>query len=308
MNQREELESLLTSIRAAPAMPEGSTLADRRKAVDAMMATYQIAPDVSFQDETLGGCAAIRTTPANGNPDHMVLMLHGGGYIMGNPTGYRSLTSWIAHNSGASVITIDYRLAPEHPFPAALDDAFAAYSELLDRGCDPARLALCGDSAGGGLVLATLLAAREADFPMPVAAVLISPWADLELASAAIARNGPTEPILNNAALTDMANAYLGGSTSPRDPRVSPIHADLRGMPPILIEVGSRESLLDDALTLASRAAEADVRVQLEVRPQMFHGFHSRSGVLREAGDTLAAVGAFLRRRLEQGPSWECVE
>lgn len=308
MNQREELESLLTSIRAAPALPEGSTLAERRKAVDAMMAAFQIAPDVSFQDETLGGCAAIRTTSANGNPDHSVLMLHGGGYVMGNPAGYRSVSSWIARTSGASVITIDYRLAPEHPFPAALDDALAAYRELLDRGYDPARLALCGDSAGGGLVLATLVAAREAGLPMPVAAVLISPWTDLELASASIARNDHLEPTLNKAALNDMANAYLGGSISPRDPRVSPIHADLRGMPPILIEVGSHEILLDDALTLASRAAEADVRVRLEVRPQMFHGFHSRSGLLRESDDTMAAIGAFLRQRLEQGPSWECEE
>lgn len=306
MSQRQELESLLIAIRSAPAMPEGSTLVDIRRAVETMMSSYPIAPGVAFVDDTLGGCATIRASAEAGDPARNVLLLHGGGYVMGSPKAYRSLSSAIASASGASVYAIDYRLAPEHPFPAALDDAVAAYRELLERGCDPEKLAFCGDSAGGGLVVATLVAARDAGLPLPVAAVLISPWVDMEMSGASIARNGVAEPILTNAGLADMAKAYLGGVTPPRDPRVSPIYADLHGLPPLMIQVGSHESLLDDALTLARKAAEADVRVRLEVRPQMFHGFHSRSGALQEAVETIAAVGEFLRDRLERGRSWEC--
>lgn len=306
MNQREELEAVLNAIRSAPAMPPGSTLMDIRASVDKMMATYPITPGVTFADDELGGRATIRAHSDEGVAGRTVLMLHGGGYVVGSPPGYRSLASAIAKGSKADVYTIDYRLAPEHPFPAALDDAVAAYRELLDRGVDPEQLALCGDSAGGGLVVATLVAVRDAGLPMPIVGVLVAPWVDLELNSESLTRNGPNEPILTNAALQDMANAYLGGKVSPRDPRVSPIHADLRGLPPLMIQVGSHESLLDDALTMARRAVEADVRVRLEVRPRMFHGFQSRTRELSESVDTIATVGEYLDRSFARGRSWEC--
>ncbi|WIW89418.1 alpha/beta hydrolase [Sphingobium sp. V4] len=306
MHPRDELDTLLTAIRAAPAMPAGTTLLDKRGLVEAMMDTYPIAADLAFEETTLGGRPCIRTWAPGSVRSRTVLLLHGGGYTMCSAKGYRALAGEIARASRATVMILDYRLAPEHPFPAAVDDALAAYRELLANGTDPAQLALCGDSAGGGLVAATLVAARDAGLALPVAAAMISPWVDLAMSGDSVIRNGPHEPILTNASLNEMAAAYLGERTSPRTPLASPLYADLGGLPPLMIQVGSRETLLDDALAFTARAAAADVRVRLEVRPMMFHGFHSRGAVLAEAVDTITSVGAFLDARFDKGPAWEC--
>jgi len=234
--------------------------------------------------------------PPSAAPGRVVLYLHGGGYVIGSSRSHRHLAAAIAGAAGASALLLDYRLAPEHPFPAAVEDATAAYRWLLDQAIAPERIVIAGDSAGGGLTVATLLALREARVPLPAGGVCISPWVDLTCSGASYRTMAAADPIVRRAGVEEMARAYLG-ATPPRTPLASPLFADLRGLPPLLIHVGSDEVLLDDAVQLAERAKAAGVDATLEIYDRMIHVWHWFMPMLDEAQTAVEAIGRFVRSR-----------
>jgi phosphinothricin tripeptide acetyl hydrolase len=230
--------------------------------------------------------------------DAVLLYLHGGGYVIGSPRSHRHLAEALARSAELSCLLPEYRLAPEHPFPAAVDDALAAYRWLVeDKRIAPARIAVAGDSAGGGLTVATLVAIREAGLGLPGAAVAISPWTDLTCSAASYRSLAARDPLVSLPDISIMAGRYLGPA-DPRAPLASPLFADLRGLPALLIQVGSEEVLIDDASGLAERARAAGVDVTLEVWEQMIHVWHWFLPWLDEAGTAVEKIGGFLRSRL----------
>jgi len=235
-----------------------------------------------------------RGTPAG---DRVLLYFHGGGYQIGSPATLRRMVALLAADAQARVLSVDYRLAPEHPFPAAVDDAVAAYRWLLGGGTDPATVALAGDSSGGGLALATLVALRDAGEPMPAAAFAISPWTDLALTGESLRTRAAAEMMVRPDGMPETAALYLAGA-DPRHPHASPLYADLRGLPPLLIHVGDAEVVLDDSTRFAARAREAGVDVTLEVWDEMPHVWHAFAGLLPEADQAIARAGRWLRARL----------
>jgi len=267
-----------------------------RRGFEEMLTQFPPVPGVTFEEENLDGIPGIWCVPADAVKDRVLLYLHGGGYVLGSPTAYKQLASQIATRLKARVLVPDYRLAPEHPYPAALEDATKAYKWLLNQGAAKS-IALAGDSCGGGLTVATLVAARDAGLPTPVGAVLISPWADLGVTGESATTKTGEDTILSPDALRGMAGAYLG-STSPRDPGASPVYANLSGLPPLLIQAGSAEILLDDATRLAARAGAAGVKVRLDIWPHMFHVWPMYSPMLDEGGEALDDAAAFLKRLL----------
>jgi len=227
----------------------------------------------------------------------VVLYLHGGGYVIGSPRSHRHLAAAIAAAAGTSALLLEYRCAPESPFPAAVDDAVAAYRWLLDQGISAGGLVIAGDSAGGGLTVATLLALRDGGVPLPAAGVCISPWVDLTCSGASYSTKAASDPIVKKAGVEEMARAYLGMADR-RTPLASPLFADLRGLPPLLIQVGSEEVLLDDATQLAERARAAGVDTTLEVWDQMVHVWHWFLPLLDEAEEAIGTIGRFARARM----------
>ncbi len=230
--------------------------------------------------------------------DRHVLYLHGGGYRVGSTVSYRHLTWRLADAARARLLITNYRLAPEHPFPAALDDARAAYRWLLTRGARD--IVVMGDSAGGGLSLALLMKLRDEGLPLPAAAVALSPWTDLALTGASLARNAAADPMLNAGDLPQAAADYLAG-TDPRHPYVSPLYGDPAGLPPVLIQVGGDEILLDDAVRMADKLRAANPRSELQVWPLMPHVFQAYAPVMPEARRAIAEIGGFVRRVLGPG-------
>jgi len=235
-------------------------------------------------------------TPPGARADAVVLYLHGGGYVIGSPRSHRHLAAAIARAAGTRALLLDYRLAPEHPFPAALDDALAAYQWLLDRGVSPGRIVVAGDSAGGGLTVATLLALRDRGLPLPAGGVCISPWVDLTCSGASYATKAAVDPIVTRDGVDMMAHAYVGAGDR-KAPLVSPLYADLRGVPPLLVQVGSDEVLLDDALGLAARARAAGVDARVEEWPAMIHVWHWFLPMLDDAERAISVIGDFVRTR-----------
>jgi phosphinothricin tripeptide acetyl hydrolase len=224
----------------------------------------------------------------------VVLYLHGGGYVIGSPRSHRHLAAAIASAGAANALLLDYRLAPEHPFPAAVDDAVAAYRWLLDQGIAPRHVVIGGDSAGGGLTVATLLALRDASVPLPAGGVCISPWVDLTCSGESYRTKAEADPIVKRGPIEEMARAYLGDRDR-RAPLASPLFADLRGLPPLLIHVGSEEVLLDDAVQLSERARQAGVTATLEVWDEMIHVWHWFLPMLDEAQAAVDSIGRFVR-------------
>jgi epsilon-lactone hydrolase len=231
------------------------------------------------------------TTPAS-RPDRHVLFLHGGGYVTGSPLLYRHFTWRIATAIRAGVLAVDYRLAPEHPFPAALNDALAAYRWLVAGIAGPPRTAVMGDSAGGGLALALLLRLRDAGLELPAAAIALSPWTDLALTGASLSLNVKSDPMLNAADARLFADCYLAGA-DPRHPYASPLYGNPAGLPPTLIHVGGDEILRDDAVRMAETLRAAGCRVEIEVWHRMPHVWHLFAPVLPEAGQAIANIAAF---------------
>ena len=239
---------------------------------------------------------------ARGGPAGRVLMyLHGGGYQLGSPATLRHLIGLLSAGASARVLSVAYRLAPEHPFPAAVEDALAAYRWLLaGQGRNPRRIAIAGDSSGGGLALGTLVALRDAGEALPVAAAVISPWTDLALTGESLRTRAEAEVMVKPAGMAETVALYLNGA-DPRHPYASPLYADLRGLPPILIHVGDAEVILDDSTRFADRAKAAGVDVTLEVWDEMPHVWHAFAGLLPEADQAVAGLGAWLDRRYAAG-------
>jgi len=223
----------------------------------------------------------------------IVLYLHGGGYTLGSPKTHRALTSHLAATARCQVLVPDYRLAPEHPYPAALEDALAAYRALLDRYL-PGSIALAGDSAGGGLALCTAVALRDAGVPMPAALVLLSPWTDMSLSGSTIDSLDAVDPMLGRAWLQRAGDAYRG-NLAPTDPRVSPLNATFDGLPPMLVQVGSDEILLNDSQRLVEKAHAAGLRARLEVEAGYWHDFQVHAGVLDASDAAIRRIAGFLQ-------------
>jgi monoterpene epsilon-lactone hydrolase len=245
-----------------------------------------------------GGVDGEWISPANAPDDKAILYFHGGGFRIGSVSSHRDLIAQIALASGCRVLAINYRLAPEHRFPAALDDAIAAYGWMLHRGLKSANVAFAGDSAGGNLVLAAMLALRERQLALPVSAVLMSPWTDLAATGASYVSRAEADPIHQRPMILALAKNYLGGQGDPYNPLVSPLYADLGGLPPILIQVGDRETVLDDSVMFADMARAAGIDVTLEVWDGMIHVFQMFGAELPEAYQAIASIAGFLNRHL----------
>jgi epsilon-lactone hydrolase len=253
---------------------------------------------VTCERVAAGGVDGEWISPAIAPDDKAILYFHGGGFRLGSVASHRDLIAQIALASGCRVLAINYRLAPEHRFPAALDDSLAAYGWMLDRGLKPDSIAFAGDSAGGNLVLAAMLALRERALPLPVSAVLMSPWTDLAATGASYVSRAEADPIHQRAMILALAKNYLGRQGDPCDPLASPLYADLAGLPPLLIQVGDRETVLDDSVMFADKARAAGVDVQLEVWDGMIHVFQMFGTELAEAQRAIASIAQFLNRHL----------
>lgn len=224
-----------------------------------------------------------------------ILYLHGGGFVMGSVRTHRGIGSRIARSAAAKMLLIDYRLAPENRFPAAVNDTVHAYEWLLNQGYDPRKIVIAGDSAGGNLAMSALITLRDKGRPMPAAAVLISPWLDMEASGQSMRENALTDYLVRRDRLLEKASAYLG-DTNPRHPLASPIHADLRGMPPMMIHVSNTEALLDDSKKLEIKAQEDGVEVSLQVWANMLHAWHFFAPVLPEGRQAIRIIGQFIKK------------
>lgn len=289
--QRQDLDEIL---RHSP-LDVGGDVAEQRAIFHGMIAAIPLPDDVSAKQDELGGVPVVIVETPDLDPTAAILYFHGGAYALGSAPDSVGLAADVARRAGARAISVDYRLAPEHPFPAAVDDAVAAYRALLDQGVPSSRVAFVGESAGGGLVAAALIALKDAALPQPASATVFSPWTDLTVSGASATSKAAVDPALTPEALRTRARDYLGGHDATA-PLASPIYADLVGLPPLLIQVGSHEILLDDAVRLAARAAEQDVAVELQVWPEVPHVFQSFAAVLDDADQALNAAGAFIRR------------
>jgi len=254
-------------------------------------------PDgVTWDDVEVAGVPCRWAIPDGGADDRVLQYLHGGGYVVGSLDGYRKLTGHLAKTIGCRVLSVDYRLAPEHPHPAAIDDSTAVYRALLDDFA-PEHLAISGDSAGGGLTVATLVKLRDDAVALPAGAVPLSPWVDLEGTGDSMLSKADVDLLVGLDGLKQMADMFLGGH-DPRQPLASPLYADLTGLCPLYVQVGSDETLLDDATRLAARAAAAGVEVRLDSFPEMQHVFQMAVGNVPESDDAVARIGDWLRPRL----------
>ncbi len=271
------------------------SLAEQRARQEQTARFSRLPAGIRCQPVDLHGVPAEWIESAHPGPG-VILYLHGGAYALGSVNVHRELVARLASAAGIRALAINYRLAPEHPFPAALDDTLAAYQWLLDQGYAPDQIVLAGDSAGGGLALAALVALREAGQPLPAAAVCLSPWVDLALRGDSIHQNASRDPILDPHSLAKYAG-YYAGDLDPASPFVSPLYADLQGLPPLLIHVGANEILLDDATRLAERARQAGDEVSLETWEGMFHVFQIIP-FLPETRRSIAQLAEFVTAKL----------
>jgi epsilon-lactone hydrolase len=289
----EQLGKVIERIKSAPQNPN-APMAQRRAGMERI--SERVPADVICEKVKAGGVDAEWIAAPGANADRVILYLHGGGYVIGSINTHRAMVSRIARASNARALLIDYRLAPEHPFPAAVEDATAAYRWLLAQGYKPGKIVIAGDSAGGGLTIVLLLAIRDAGLPTPAGAVPISPWTDLEGTGESVRTRAARDVMVTIENLTSSAKQYYG-THDPKDPLVSPVHANFRGLPPMLIQVGDAEILLDDATRVATRAKAAGVEVELEVWDDMPHVWHVFAKLLPEGQQAIDKIGKFVIAR-----------
>lgn len=254
------------------------------------------AQGVDLEPLEASGIPAAWLLPRGADRDRVILYFHGGGYVIGSVGSHRNLVARIATAAQCSALSVGYRLAPEHPYPAALEDALASYRWLLEQGIEPWKIVFAGDSAGGGLALAAMLSLRDSGEPLPAGIMLLSPWVDLGMTGASVKKIGWRDPMLFAYVLRRWAKLYLGGRDY-REPLASPLYADLGGLPPLFIQVGSLELLLDDAMRLRAKAEEAGVEIELDSWGGMFHGWQELAPVLEEGNRAIDELGRFARAR-----------
>jgi epsilon-lactone hydrolase len=293
IEQRENLEAIL----GQSAFPDDTDVKEQRRALRELLSAQPLPADVTVTAAELGGVPTAEITVDGIEPRHIVLYFHGGVYVMGDAALAADLASQVGRRTDAKVISVDYRLAPEHPYPAAVDDALAAYEALLNNGNASSDIVLAGESAGGALAVATLVNARDHELPLPAAAFVMSPYADLTLAGTTMETKSEVDPLMSREALQPRVADYTAGQDAALG-LISPIFADLSGLPPLIIQAGSHEVLLDDAVRLARQAATADVEVTLDVTPRVPHVFQAYHPILDEAVAALDRAGQFLSAQL----------
>jgi epsilon-lactone hydrolase len=271
---------------------------ERRRRLDEVGAVWPVADDVEFTAVDVNGVPGEFSMVPGSDPSRVLMFFHGGGYCSGSIQSHRRLVTEAGRAARMRTLAVAYRLAPEHPFPAAYDDALTAWRFLRNRGIAAAHIAIGGDSAGAGLTLALISRLRDAHEELPACAWLISPWTELTMSGSTLVTKAAVDPLIHKEYLNELADAYLPNAIDRKDPRVSPLYADPRDFPPMLIQVGSDETLLDDATRLAARAGAANVAVTLEVWPHMIHAWPLWNAHLKDGGRALANAGAFMRAHL----------
>jgi acetyl esterase/lipase len=290
------LEGILAGRRAHPYHPD-KTIDELRSEHASNGAAVPLPEGATFEPVDANGVPAQWVQAGEIADDRWFLFIHGGGYYRGSATATNATAVRISAETKARVLSIDYRLAPEHPFPAAIDDTHTAYHWLLSTGAKPESTFVGGISAGGGLTLALLLRLRDAGEPLPAGAIPMSPWTDLTQSGDSFKRNAENDPIISKAYLDRMASLYLNGA-DPKTPYASPLHGDLKGLPPLLIQTGSAEALLDDSTEFARKASKSGVNVTYEVWPEMFHGWQQTAHLLDDGQLAIENLGAFCEQKL----------
>jgi monoterpene epsilon-lactone hydrolase len=300
IEQREKLDAILRQ----GGFPADSDVDEQRRLLRELLSAQPLPADVTVAEAALGGVRTAEITVDGIEPRHIVMYFHGGVYVLGDAFLAADLASQVGRRTSAKVISLDYRLAPEHPYPAAVDDALTAYEALLRNGTAASDIAFAGESAGGGLAIATLVDARDNGLPLPAAALLMSPYVDLTLAGATMETKRGADPLLSPEALRARVTDYTAGQ-DPGLGLISPLFAELSGLPPLMIQAGSHEVLLDDAIRLAGVAATADVEITLEITPGVPHVFQAYHPILNEAVGALDRAGLFLSAHLTGSPTLE---
>jgi acetyl esterase/lipase len=291
--QAENLDAILRQ----SAFPADLDVSELRRLLRELTSAQPLPADVTVTAAELGGVPTAEITVAGTEPRHVTLYFHGGVYVLGDAFQAAGLAAQVGRRTRARVISVDYRLAPEYPYPAAVDDALAAYQALLDNGTAPSDIAFAGESAGGGLAIATLVNARDHGLPMPAAAFVMSPYADLTLTGTTMDTKAAADPLLSRENLQARVPDYTAGHDAALG-LISPVFADLSDLPPLIIQAGTHEVLLDDAIRLARQAAVADVEVTLDITPRVPHVFQAYYPILDEAADALDRAGQLLSAHL----------
>ncbi len=291
--QRETLDAILRQT----AFSADSDVTEQRRLLKELLSSQPLPGDVTVTAATLGGVPTAEITVDGIEPRNAVLYFHGGVYVMGDAFLAADLASQVGRRTNARTISVDYRLAPEHPYPAAVDDALAAYEALLDDGVAPSDIVFAGESAGGGLAIATLVNARDHGLPLPATAFVMSPYVDLTLAGTTLASRRDVDPLLSREALQARVADYTAGQDAALG-LISPLFADLSGLPPLIIQAGTHEVLLDDAVRLARQATGADVEVTLDITPHVPHVFQAYHAILDEGTAALDRAGQLLSTHL----------
>ena len=272
--------------------------AERRQRLDVVGALWPVAEDVSLLSFDISGIPGEWSIVAESDPSRVLMYFHGGGYCSGSIISHRRLVTEAGRAAKMRTLAVGYRLAPEHPFPAALDDALRVWRFLREEGIAASRIAIGGDSAGGGLTLALIGRLIELGEELPASAWLVSPWTDLTMSGATLVNKDAVDPLIHRGYLEELAGAYVPAGIARADPRVSPLYADLEGFPPVLIQVGSAETLLDDAVRLTAAAGVADVPITLQVWPHMIHAWPLWNAHLDAGRRALASAGSFVREHI----------
>jgi monoterpene epsilon-lactone hydrolase len=291
--QRENLDAILRQ----SAFPADLGVSEQRRLLRELTSAQPLPADVTVTAAALGGVPTAEITVDGIEPRHVIFYFHGGVYVLGDAVQAAGLAAQVGRRTRATVISVDYRLAPEHPYPAAVDDALAAYQALLLAGTDPSDIAFAGESAGGGLAVATMVNARDHGLPLPAAAFVMSPYADLTLAGTTMDTKRAADPLLSRENLGARIPDYTAGHDAAAG-LISPVFADLSGLPPLIIQAGTHEVLLDDAIRLARQAAVGDVAVTLDITPGVPHVFQAYYAILDEAAAALDRAGQLLSAHL----------
>ena len=292
-------QSEIDAVRALlSSKPRPVSWPERRKRLDEVGAVWPVADDVEFTAVDVNGVPGEYSVVPGSDPSRVLMFFHGGGYCSGSIQSHRRLITEVGRAARIRTLAVGYRLAPEYPFPAAYDDALTAWRFLRNQGIAAAHIAIGGDSAGAGLTFGLIGRLRDAHEELPACAWLISPWTDLTMSGSTLASKAAVDPLIHKEYLKELADTYLPAGVDRKDPRVSSLYADLRNFPPMLIQIGSDETLLDDASRLTTRAGAADVAVTLEIWPHMIHAWPLWNAHLEEGRRALANAGAFIRAHL----------